>query len=198
MVMFGLHRFNTASNAFKALEGGYGERFDQFEEMYIISDYEFQRLVFERFCFLALSKKTNDAIINCSWRNVDETYKYAMPTEENNYSYSDYFTDFNYFLASNWNKEFYTCLMSFKDDGVTEFDEENWDIASTLISTYNLCFLWEQAKRIVENNEEIECFDSLNNYMAENELIPFQMTEWNDLTEQLTDILNKEINEQLQ
>ena len=194
MVMFGLHRFNTASFAFKALEGGYGERYGGFEEMHILTDYEFQRVVFERFCFLALAKKTNDVIINCTWRDVDKTYKLAVPTEENNYSYCDYFTDFNYFLASNWNKEFYTCLMSFKDDGVTEFDEENWDIASTLIETYDLCFLWEQAKRIVENNEEIECFDSLNNYLVENELSPFQVTEWCDLTEQLTYILNNEIN----
>ena len=64
--------------------------------------------------------------------------------------------------------------------------------------TYDLCFSWEQAKRIVENNEEIECFDSLNNYLVENELSPFQMTEWNDLTEQLTYILNNEINNAIQ
>lgn len=196
--MFGLHRFTTATNAFKALEGGYGERFDQFGEMYILTDYEFQRVVFERFCYLALAKKTNDVIVNSAWRDVDETYKYAMPSEENGNSYSDYFTDFNYFLASYWNAEFYTSLMTFKDDGVADFDEENWDIATILIKTYDLQFLWEQAKRIVENNDEIECFDSLQNYLTENELVPFQMTEWTDLTDQLTDILNNEINNAIQ
>jgi hypothetical protein len=196
--MYGIHRFNTATNAFKALEGGYGESYDGFEEMYILTDYNFQRVVFERFCYLALAKKTNDVITNCTWRDVEETYKYAMPTEENGFAYNDYFTDFNYFLASNWNKEFYTCLMSFKDDGVTEFDEENWDIASTLIETHNLCFLWEQAKRIVENNDDIDCFDSLNNYLVDNELCSFQVSKYDDLSVQLTDILNNEINNAMQ
>ena len=193
--MFGLHRFRTASNAFKALEGGYGEGFEGLsqEQMYILTDYEFQRVVFERFCFVALSKKTGEPIINYSWLDTDEIYNFAMPTEENGMSYNNYFTDFNYFLASSWNGCFYTCFMTFKDDGVADFNEENWDIASELIETYNLRYLWEQAKRIVEFNDDIECFDSLYNYLAENELSPFQMTEYNDLTVQLNDILNNEI-----
>ena len=197
--MFGLHRFKIASNAFKALEGGYGTQFEGLnqDEMYILTDYEFQRVVFERFCYAVLAKKNGEPIINYSWRDIDNTYMYAMPTEENGYSYNDYFTDFNYFLASSWNGCFYTSFMTFKDDGVTEFDEENWDVASELIETYNLVFIWEQAKRIVETNDEILGFDDLQNYLAENELCPFQMTEYNDLTRQLTDILNNEIKNEL-
>lgn len=197
--MFGLHRFKLALNAFKALENGYGTQFEGLnqEEMYILTDYDFQRVVFERFCYVALAKKTGEPIINYSWRDVDDTYKYAMPTEENEGVYNDYFTDFNYFLASNWNQCFYTSFMTFKDDGVTEFNEENWDVAEELIEIYDLKFLWEQAKRIVETNDEIECFDSLNNYLVDNELCPFQMTNYNDLTRQLTDILNNEINSEL-
>ena len=193
--MFGLHRFNLASNAFKALEGGYGTQFEGLsqDEMFILTDYEFQRVVFERFCYAVLAKKTGEPIINYSWLDADEIYKFAMPTEENGMSYNDYFTDFNYFLASSWNGCFYTSFMTFKDDGVTEFDEESWDVASELIETYNLRYLWEQAKRIVEFNDDIECFDSLNNYLSENELCSFQMTKYNDLTEQLNDILNNEI-----
>ena len=191
--MFGLHRFRTATNAFKAIEGEYGEHFDGFEEMYILTDYEFQRVVFERLCYVALAKKTGEAIVNASWRNVDNTYQFAMPSEENGMAYTDYFTDFNYFLASNWNGCFYTCLMSFKDDGVADFNEENWDIASELIDTYNLRYLWEQAKRIVEFNDDIDYFDSLNNYLVENNLCPFQVSEYNDMTNQLEDLLDMEI-----
>ena len=195
--MFGLHRFNTASNAFRAIEGGYGESYDGYDEMHILTDYEFQRMVFERFCFLALAKKINEPIINYPWRDVEETYEYAMPSEENGNSVNDYFTDFNYFLSSSFNGEFYTCVMTFKDDGVTKFDDEQWDVAFRLIDTYNLCFLWEQAKRIVENNKDIDCFDCLYNYMAENDLCPFTVSNYRDLTIQLNDILEKEINNEL-
>ena len=194
--MHGLHRFEKASNAFLAIEGGYGEQYEGYGEILILTDYEFQRAVFERFCLLCMAKKTGYGFEG-DIETVETAFNYVVPTKENGMRYNDYFTDFNYFLASSWNGCFYTCLMSFKDDGASDFDEEQWDIASNLILTYNLTFIWEQAQRIVLFNDDIDCLDSLNNYMIDNELFPFQVTDYCDLTEQLTDILNKEIKEEL-
>lgn len=195
MVMFGLHRFRNVTGAFLALEGCYGEAFEGSEEMCILQDYEFQRIVFGRFCRMFMLQKLGETTID--GRPLEDTIKYAVPTNENGGKVTDYFTDFNYFLLSRRNSCFYTSYMTFKDDGATEFDEQQWDIAFELIDSFEIQFIYEQAKRIT-SNEDIKDFDDINNYMAENHLQPLSYSEYDDLALQLTDILNKEINEQLQ
>ena len=142
-----------------------------------------------------LKKMGEDTI---DFRPIEETIKYSVPTNENGGKITDYFTDFNYFLMSNRNGCFYTSLMTYKEDGATLFDEEQWDVAFDLIDTYDIVFLFEQAKRIIETHAEIEDFDDLNNYLAENHLQPLSYSEYDDLSQQLTDILNKELNAELQ
>lgn len=194
--MYGIHRFRNIAGAFKALEGFYGEAFEGSEEMSILCDYEFQRIIFGRFCRMFMLKKMGEDTID--YRPIEETIKYAVPTNENGGKITDYFTDFNYFLMSNRNGCFYTSLMTYKEDGATLFDEEQWDVAFDLIDTYDIVFLFEQAKRVIETHAEIEDFDDLNNYLAKNHLQPLSNSEYDDLSQQLTDILNKEINEELQ
>ena len=194
--MYGIHRFRNIAGAFKALEGFYGEAFEGSEEMSILCDYEFQRIIFGRFCRMFMLKKMGEDTID--YRPIEETIKYTVPTNENGGKITDYFTDFNYFLMSNRNGCFYTSLMTYKEDGATLFDEEQWDVAFDLIDTYDIVFLFEQAKRIIETHSEIEDFDDLNNYLEKNHLQPLSNSEYDDLSQQLTDILNKEINEELQ
>lgn len=170
MNKLGIRKFENAADAFDYLTGEYSPRETMFPEMFILDDFEYERVLRERFMNVFLRLNTGDFE---EWEKprLEHAAEYGKDG-----MITDFPIDFNFFLRSDRNQCYYACLETMKDDNLCVPTEEQWDIIRELSETFNVEKIRDEAKNAIEDNN-ITDWDDMWNVMCEKNWVPFSYVE---------------------
>ena len=137
---FGIQKFTEPMEAFKVMEGRWGESgMDTQTDLLILTDETFRKAILIR----AIEKYAEYKNGKISWEECSK----ALGTGN---EVSDYLLDFDFFLYSKLTKNYYTCRMSFKDDHVTQWNDRQWEYYEELSEFYSFDMIIEKAKSLID------------------------------------------------
>ena len=136
---FGLQKFETAGEAFKVMSGEWSEAYETQEQLFIMCDEDFKKLMLDRSLKCCIRYKLG--LIN------KEEYKYSLWLDEWS---NDYLMDCDFFLYSEVGKCFFTCRMNFKDDQVYMWNQRQWGYYRELFELYDIASISDKAQYVVD------------------------------------------------
>ena len=138
---FGLQKFNTPEEAFKVMEGIWGEiNHDDSKELHIFTDEAFLSTILSRAITIYLDYKEGE--------KTEEALNRAFGLGED---IDDTLLDFDFFLYSQKGNCYYTCRMSIKDDAVYMWNDRQWGYFEELWEAYSLKEVIKEAISLVED-----------------------------------------------
>ena len=138
---FGLQKFDNPQDAFKVMEGAWGEtNADDNRELHILTDDTFEKAVLLR----AIEIRLNYLCGKITEEDNNKAFGYGIVINSD-------LLDFDYFLYSHKSSCYYTSRMSFKDDQVHMWNKRQWGYYDELWNAYSFEKLIRKAIEITED-----------------------------------------------
>lgn len=148
---FGLQKFDNPQDAFKVMEGVWGEENDgDSRDLHILTDDTFEKAILERALEIYFDYVSGE--------KTKEEYKRAIELGKNGKTHSE-LLDFDFFLYSQKSR-YYTSRMSFKDDLVFMWNDRQWEYFEELRESYSFEKIISKAIRLAQ--EALGCKRSID------------------------------------
>ena len=157
---FGIQKFETPEEAFKVMEGSWGDRgTDTESSLFICTDEQFEKAIFVRAAEKYIEYKEGKI-------TLEECNRKLLRNDE----LTDYLVDFDFFLMSKKANGYFTSRMSFKDDYCNLWNERQWGYFYELLETYSFAANVEEAIAMVDRLWDKYGEDTVNEICAEKEI----------------------------
>ncbi len=174
---YGIRRFDNAMDAFMVMSGEYGPVTEGLGmgSLHIMTEDDWQRVVFDRFCDLCVRYNSGDEKAVDTYNNMEKGDEYM----------TDFFIDFNHVMYDG--EHFWTALMGMKDDNATRPCRAQWDLIEELWYRYDIEGMWECAKYIMK---DVNDFDEMNNILIDRGLMAYT-ADCGEFYERMLDIMEE-------